>query len=121
VPARCGIYRGQKQTSSDRIWRYEGQQRSPYEYEWEDLIDAIRQDLPYNEVKRGAEASLVTSMGRMAAHTGRRINYAEFAKFDHEFAPHVDALTAGAEPPLQPDEHGRYAVPQPGLITTREY
>ena len=30
---------------------------------------------PYNEAKRGAEASLVTSMGRMACHTGRTITY----------------------------------------------
>jgi hypothetical protein len=33
-------------------------------------MEAIREDKPYNEVKRGAKASLVTSMGRMAAHTG---------------------------------------------------
>ena len=44
---------------------------NPYQIEWDDLIDAIRQDKPYNEVKRGAEASLVTCMGRMAAHTGQ--------------------------------------------------
>jgi hypothetical protein len=38
-------------------------------------LDAIRQDKPYNEARRGAEASLVTSMGRMAAHTGRIVTY----------------------------------------------
>ena len=36
-------------------------------------MKAIRKDKPYNEVKRGVEASLVTSMGRMAAHTGQII------------------------------------------------
>ena len=44
---------------------------NPYQLEWDDLLDAIRNDKPYNEVKRGAEASLVASMGRMAAHTGQ--------------------------------------------------
>ena len=38
-------------------------------------MDAIRNDKPYNEVKRGVEASLVTSMGRMAAHTGQEITF----------------------------------------------
>ena len=31
----------------------------PYLNEWNDLIDAIRNDKPYNEVKRGVEASIV--------------------------------------------------------------
>ena len=35
--------------------------------EWTDLIDAIRNDKPYNEVKRGVEASVVSNMGRFAA------------------------------------------------------
>ena len=42
-------------------------EQNPYQNEWNDLVDAIRGDKPYNEVKRGVEASLVTSMGRMAA------------------------------------------------------
>ncbi len=121
VPAKCGIYRGQSQTTADRIWQYEGHERSPYEYEWEDLVDAIRQDQPYNEVKRGAEASLVTSMGRMAAHTGQRITYDQMVKVDHEFAPHVDGLTPTGPAPLQPDATGKYPVPQPGITKEREY
>ena len=36
-------------------------------------MDAIRNNRPYNEVQRGAEASLITAMGRMAAHTGQVI------------------------------------------------
>ena len=38
-------------------------QEDPYQNEWNDLIDAIRNDKPYNEVKRGVEASLVTQHG----------------------------------------------------------
>ena len=59
----------------------------PYQNEWNDLIDAIRNDKPYNEVKRGVEASLVTSMGRMAAHTGQEITFEQFMKLEHEYAP----------------------------------
>ena len=85
------------------------------------LIEAIRLDKPYNEAARGAEASLVTSMGRMAAHTGKTITYEQMASCDHEFAPGLDKLTAGSPAPLQPDSAGRYPVPQPGLTTKREY
>ena len=44
-------------------------------------------DKPYNEAKRGVEASLVTSMGRMAAHTGQEITFDEMLNCEHEMAP----------------------------------
>ena len=37
--------------------------------------------------QRGAEASLVTAMGRMAAHTGQVITRDQMLNSDHEFAP----------------------------------
>ena len=49
-------------------------------------MDAVRDDKPYNEVKRGVEASLVSSMGRMAAHTGREITFDEMLQCEHEMA-----------------------------------
>ena len=66
---------------------------NPYQLEWDDLIAAIRADQPFNEVKRGVEASLVTSMGRMSAHTGRVVTFEEMLHCDHEFAPGLDKLT----------------------------
>jgi hypothetical protein len=70
---------------------------------------------------RGVEASLVTSMGRMAAHTGQEITYEEMLNGEHEFAPDVGTLTAASPAPLPPDADGRYAVPRPGQIGKREY
>ena len=95
--------------------------RNPYQNEWNDLVDAIRNDKPYNEVKRGVEASLVTSMGRMAAHTGRIITFDEILNSDHEFAPDLDKLTMDGPAPLLADANGKYPVPQPGIMTKREY
>ena len=92
-----------------------------YQVEWEDLIDAIRHDKPYSEVKRGAEASLVTSMGRMAAHTGQLVTYDQILNLDHEFAPELDKLTMDSPPPLLAGPDGKYPVPQPGIVTKREY
>ena len=94
---------------------------NPYQLEWDDLIDAIRQNKPYNEVKRGAIASLVTSMGRMAAHTGQIVTYDDMLNCEHEFAPTVDKLTMDGPAPLLAGVDGKYPVPQPGIKTTREY
>lgn len=94
---------------------------NPYQNEWNDLIDAIRDGKPYNEAKHGIEASVVCNMGRMAAHTGREVSYQEMINCQHEFAPTVAELTKDSPAPLMPDADGRYPVPQPGILTDREY
>jgi predicted dehydrogenase len=103
------------------VWAFPQPERSPYQYEWDDLMEAIRQDKPYNEVKRGAEASMVTSMGRMAAHTGQLITYDQMLNCPHEFAPDVDKLTADSPAPLQMGPDGKYPMPEPGIKKDREY
>ena len=83
---------------------------------------AIRKDKLHNEVKRGAEASLVTSMGRMAAHTGQVITFDDILNCTHEFAPDVDKLAMDSKAPLQIDSaSGHYPWPQPGQLRDREY
>ncbi len=121
IPSKAAIYRGQNKTPENLRWAYPQPEPKPYQMEWDDLVDAIRRDVPYNEVKRGVEASLVTSMGRMAAHTGQVITYDQMLNCEHEFAPGLDTLTADSPAPLQPDGNGRYPVPQPGIVTKREY
>jgi predicted dehydrogenase len=114
-PARCRIHHGQDLSNlDDVVWRYPEDESNPYQVEWDTLIDAIREDRPYNEVKRGAEASLVTSMGRMAAHTGRIVTYDEILNCEHEFAPGLDQLTMESPAPLQMGPDGKYPVPMPG-------
>jgi len=103
------------------LWAFPQPEKSPYQWEWDDLMEAIRKDTPYNEVKRGAEASLVASMGRMAAHTGQIITYDQILNCEHEFAPDVDKLTMDGPPPLRLGPDGKYPVPQPGIKKDREY
>jgi predicted dehydrogenase len=119
-PGKVRTFRGYAMEEKDRIWG-PPEEPSPYDMEWVDLIEAIRQDKPYNEAKRGAEASLVASMGRMAAHAGRIVTYDQILQCEHEFAPEVDKLTMKSPAPLRADADGAYPVPQPGVITNREY
>jgi predicted dehydrogenase len=120
-PARCRIYKGQKMDRRNIAWRFGPNEPDPYQLEWDHLIAAIREDKPYNEAKRGAEASLVTSMGRMAAHTGQVITYDQILNHDHEFAPDVDKLTMDSPAPLLATANGKYPVPAPGIVIDREY
>ena len=121
--APSSIYQGQLVERQNQIWRSETPdgEGDPYQNEWNDLMDAIRDDQPYNEVPRGVETSLVTSMGRMAAHCGQEITYDEILNGDHEFAPGLDQLTPDSPAPLQSRPDGTYPVPQPGLLGKREY
>lgn len=121
-PSKARIYKAQKMTNSEIVWRTgkEGPDQDPYLLEWEDLIDAIKKDLPYNEAERGAKASLVTAMGRFAAHTGQVITYDDYIKNPQEFAPGVNAFDMKSAPPLI-SEGGKYPVPRPGLLKDREY
>jgi predicted dehydrogenase len=117
---KCRIFKGQT-PESGIAWKYGKRGVLHYQREWDELIDAIRQDKPYNEVKRGVEASLVTSMGRMAAHTGQIVTYEQMLNCDHEFAPTVDRLAMDSAAPLLAGPDGKYPVPRPGIVTKREY
>lgn len=123
----CGlpssIHKGQNTDRASQIWVSEvaPDQRDPYQNEWNDLVDAIRNDRPYNEVRSGVEASVATSMGRYAAHTGQEITFEDFLNHPHELAPNADKLTPDSEPPLKSDADGRYPIPMPGLIRNQEY
>jgi predicted dehydrogenase len=122
TPARCRTYRGQNFTTDEQTWRYPNRQEpDPYQLEWEHLMQAIRNDRPYNEVQRGAEASLVTAMGRMAAHTGQVITRDQMLNCEHELAPQVDRLAMDSPAPLQLNADGKYPVPQPGITINREF
>src|SRR5215469_5396049 len=96
-------------------------EQDPYQNEWNDLMDAIRDDKPYNEAKRGVEASLVSSMGRMAANTGRVITFDEMLQCEHDMAPDIEKVHNGFHGAASADANGRYPVPQSGVAITREY
>lgn len=120
----CGgpsaIYRGQNASEGKLVWE-STDTSNPYQNEWEKLVGAIRANTPHNEVKRGVNASVVSSMGRMAAHTGQEITFDMMLNCPHEFAAGLDGLTFDSPAPLQPGPDGRYPVPRPGLSPTREY
>ena len=116
-------HRGQNARRDNLIWRskdYPGEM-DPYLNEWNDLVDAIINDKPYSEVKRGVQASLVSSLGRLSAHTGREKTYEELLNSNVEYAPDADKWTMDSKPPIIGDKDGKYPIPQPGIVTDRDY
>jgi predicted dehydrogenase len=120
-PAKSRIYKGHNIDPANLLWAAEQPEPDPYQLEWDDLIAAIRENKPYNEVERGVMVSAVTSMGRMAAHTGQELTLEQFLAHDHEFAPDIENLTLESASPLQANAEGKYSVPMPGLVKNREY
>lgn len=123
----CGLpsstYKGQNTDRGNQIWvsDVKPEEQDPYLNEWNDLVHAIINDQPYNEVKRGVYASVTTSLGRMAAHTGQETTFEQMLNHEHEYAPGVDKLTYDSPAPLPSDAKGRYPIPMPGQIKNREW
>jgi predicted dehydrogenase len=120
-PSRAMTFKGHKKESKNLIWRAEQPEPNPYDLEWKHLVDAIQNNKPFNEVERGVMASVVTAMGRFAAHTGQLVTLEQMMKSEIEFAPGVDKLTMDGPAPIMADENGKYPVPVPGVFKDREY
>lgn len=114
------IYSSQSPVRKNMTWQ-STDTSNPYQNEWDGLIDAIRNNKPWNEVKRGVDASVATSMGRMAAHTAQEITWDDFLNSDQEFSPNSDKFTMDSPPPVLSDANGIYPVPMPGLKKLHEY
>jgi predicted dehydrogenase len=108
------IYKGQTMTDRDLVWRYEPNEQSPYHAEWQVLLDAIRQDKPHMEARRGAEANFAALMGRMAAHTGKYVTWDEAVQSNFSYVKDLDHLTFDSPAPLVADANGFYSAPLPG-------
>jgi predicted dehydrogenase len=121
TPSKCRTFKNQNMTNDNVTWRCPANEPDPYQLEWDHLMEAIRQDKPFNEAKRGAEASLVTAMGRMAAHSGRVVNWNDALNHEHELAADVDKVTLDSPAPVIAGADGKYPVPKPGANGKREY
>lgn len=120
-PAKSRIYSGHNEDKSNLLWAYPQPEKNPYQLEWDHLIDAIRNDKQYNEVERGVKASVVTSMGRMAAHTGQVVTYDDMLNCEHSMSPGIEDLALDSDSPLMPKADGTYPIPYPGLVKDQEY
>ncbi len=107
-------YKGQRCSPDNVAWRAPKEEVTPWQAEWNDLLESIRTDRPHNEAKRAALSNLADLMGRAAAHMGQVISWEQMMGSNFQFCPHIDQLTDESPAPVQADEQGRYPVPVPG-------
>jgi predicted dehydrogenase len=107
-------YKDQRCRPDNIAWRAPKETITPWQAEWNDLLEAIRQDKPHNEAKRAAMSNLADLMGRAAVHMGQEITWEEMMASKFQFCPNIDELTESSPPPLHADARGRYPVPVPG-------
>ena len=90
---------------------------SPWQYEWNDMLDSIRKDRPHNEGKRAVYSDLTTLMGRVACHTGQTVTWDQMMKSRFQFCDYLDDLSADSPAPVKAHDDGHFPVPIPGHWT----
>ena len=76
------------------------------------LIEAIRNDTPYNELEIAAMSTMTAIMGRMATYSGKLIEWDEAINSKLQLMP--EKVTWDMEPLVKPDAHGDYPIAVPG-------
>jgi myo-inositol 2-dehydrogenase / D-chiro-inositol 1-dehydrogenase len=103
-----------KDLSGKTLWRKsrDGHTGNPYQIEHDKFFTAIRNNTPMNDTEWGALSTMTTIMGRMAAHSGKMIEWDEALKSELSILP--ARFSWDAEPPVKPDKNGIYPLPVPG-------
>jgi myo-inositol 2-dehydrogenase/D-chiro-inositol 1-dehydrogenase len=85
-----------------------------YDQEHYALVEAIRNDTPYNEGHYGATSSFTAVLGRMATYSGKIIKWDEAVEKGKELAPGIADYTWDTTPPIVKGPNGKYPYAIPG-------
>lgn len=108
------IYKDQNAGRRNIEWRAPKEKHTVWQNQWNDFLEAIRSNKPFNEARRAAHSNLAAIMGRAAMHMGRAVTWEEVMASNFQWFPGIDQLTLESEPPIKCDAQGRYAAPVPG-------
>jgi myo-inositol 2-dehydrogenase / D-chiro-inositol 1-dehydrogenase len=102
-----------KDHKGNTIWRTKERYGSPYQIQTDVLFDAIRNNKPLNDTEWGAKSTMTTIMGRMAAHSGKLLEWDDALNSELSILP--SEYKWDAVMPSMPDENGDYPIPIPGV------
>ena len=118
--ATCG--RSTARHFQDLIWAFPQPEPNPYQMEWEDLIDAIRDDTRLQRSEaRCRRPAWSRRWDAWPPTPARSITFDQMLNCPHEFAPAIAQMSVDGPAPIQVNANGEYPVPMPGILTDREY
>jgi predicted dehydrogenase len=96
-------------------WRFkpEGAPKDPYQQEHDDLFAAIRNNTPFSEAEYGAASTMTAILGRMAAYSGKALDYKTALESKIELLPKELGFDKPA--PVNPGPNGLYPRAVPGV------
>ncbi|MCD4726869.1 MAG: gfo/Idh/MocA family oxidoreductase [Pirellulales bacterium] len=105
------LFKDQRTDRDNIVWQADKEPITPWQMEWNVLLDAIRNNRPHNEAHRSAMSNLADIMGRAAAHSKRLVTWDETMSSNFQWCPSVDAMNHETPPPVQADPQGCYPAP----------
>jgi predicted dehydrogenase len=109
--ATVHIFKDQRMTNDNILWTPEKDADSPWQYEWNDFIDSIRNDKPHNEARRAAYADIASLMGRVACHTAQEVKWDDIKDSKFAFIDDLEGLDYDSPVPVKPDASGQFPIP----------
>ncbi len=104
----------------DNQWRFKVEgAKDPYQQEHDDLWAAIRDNKEYSEIEYGAHSTMTAILGRMAAYSGKELEWdaalkSEVNVFPEAFYNGDPNAWATVKPPTLPGADGLYPRAIPG-------
>lgn len=98
----------------DGKYEFNGNTKTPYQIEHDDLFHAIRNDISYSEAENGAKSTMVAVLGRMCTYSGKELSWDQAINSKISIMP--KEFSFDAETPTNPDPvTGAYPIPTPGV------
>ncbi|QNN21593.1 Gfo/Idh/MocA family oxidoreductase [Planctomycetales bacterium ZRK34] len=110
-------FKDQRIGNDNIAWTPTDDAMNPWDYEWVDFIDAIRNNKPYNETHRAVQSDYASLMGRAAAHLNRIVTWDEVTGSNFAFCDAPENLSFDSKPPAIADENGYFPAPVAGKWT----
>jgi len=112
--ATTHIYQDTQMSKDSIWWKAAKEPCSPWQAEWNVLLEKVRKDERHNETERAVLANFAANMGRAAVHYQRVVTWVEMLNSKFLFCPYVDELNWDSPPPVREGKDGHYPAPVPG-------
>jgi myo-inositol 2-dehydrogenase/D-chiro-inositol 1-dehydrogenase len=99
----------------EKEWTFAGAKVKGHQQEQTDLVAALRAGKRYNEGYYGATSSFTAVLGRMATYSGKIVKWDDAVEKGPAEMPYGEDLTYDSQPPVVPDDKGKYPVAVPGV------